>query len=70
MYWKMRFTLLWKFIKLIPQAQTLELEIQQAFQRLHDTQFANDLSHGRYDLEVAKTEGYAQGIKWCLKRFS
>lgn len=70
MYWKMRLELLWKFIKLVPEARTLELEVQDAFQRLNNMRFANDLSHGRYEIELAKTEGYAQGIEWCLKRFS
>lgn len=69
-HWIARLNLLWKFFKMIPEARVLELEIQRATQEFHNIDFANDLSHGRYDLEKARTEGYCKGIEWCLKRFS
>lgn len=65
-----RLKLLWTFAKMVPDARVLELEIQEARQKFHNTNFANDLSQGRYDLEKARTEGYCKGIEWCLKRFS
>lgn len=62
--------LLWKFVCLIPESRRLELEIQDAFQKMHDISFANELTHGKHENDLAKTEGYVRGIEWCLKRFS
>jgi hypothetical protein len=70
MHWKLRLALLWKFVKLIPEARTLELEIQKIKQKYSDLSFADDLSHGRYENERKEAEAYCKGIEWCLKRFS
>lgn len=69
-YFVKRLFLLWKFVKLIPEARTLELEIQSIQQKMHDIAFSNDLHRGQAELELAKQSGLCEGIEWCLKRFS
>lgn len=70
MYWKMRLTLLWKFIKLIPRARELEIECQKLEQKMHDIQFSHDIAPGSKDAELARAQGMIEGIKFCIGKFN
>jgi hypothetical protein len=69
-YWVTRGKLIWKFVKLMPHARELELEIQAAQQIMHDLEFANHLNPPQKEKELAYQKGYCDGVKWCVEHFS
>lgn len=68
-YWPKRLKLLWKFVKLIPEAKELEREIQRIEQKKHDVFLSNQLLYDKKEKELAYHIGYVHGVEFCLKRF-
>lgn len=66
----MSYKLLWKFVKVASQAETIEQEVQKIEQDAFNANFENQVYRGNRVAEEAYKKGYVDGVKWCLKRFS
>lgn len=58
--------LLWKFVRLLPEARTLELEWQAHQQKKNDFEYGGP--NQREDMKYQ--EGFCDGIRWCMNRFN
>lgn len=65
-----RFKILWRFCSLLGKAREIELEWQRIQQDEHDAFFAWQAAKGNDDSKYAYKKGFAEGVKWCLARFS
>jgi len=65
-----RWIVLWRFCKLLGKAKEIEIEWQRIQQDEHDAYFKFQIFRGNEQAEHAYKKGIAEGIKWCLNRFS
>lgn len=66
-----RYWLFWKFLKLASQAKVIEKEWQRIQQDEHDFFFKFQVTrNGEVKEEFLYKKGVADGVKWCVERFS
>lgn len=64
-----RYKLLWRFVKMLPHAKAIELEVQAIQQNAHNLEFFDQVYRGNQNVETAHAKGMVKGIEWALKRF-
>lgn len=65
-----RLKALWKFANLGTKAREIEVEWQKIQQDEHDAFFCFQVFKGNTQADYAYKKGVADGIKWCVERFS
>jgi hypothetical protein len=65
-----RLKLLSKFVNLVGKARDIEKEWQRIQQDEHDEHFAFQVLRGNNEASYLYKKGIADGIKWCVDRFS
>ena len=65
-----RIKMLWRFASLLPKAREIELEWQKIQQDDNDETFAFNMLRGQNESLHYYKKGIAEGIQWCLNRFS
>lgn len=65
-----RIKMLGKFVALAGKGREIELAWQKIQQDEHDAFFAFQIFQGRNEVDYAYKKGIADGVKWCVERFS